>query len=184
MIDWKLQRRQEACSACGRAYVPDERHVSSLSIVGDAIVRDDVCVACWDGRARSGDVFHWFTRHRLDRGRLHLDLAALEQLFLRLKSRSEPKLSEMRYVLSLLLMRKRRLKLVRVSRDDGREALIVKRPRRPETFEVMVFDFAPDRLEEMRRELVRIFEGSEPGQWLPDAGSAGPAADVASAEAG
>jgi hypothetical protein len=62
--------------------------------------------------------------------------------------------------------------------------LIVKRPRRPETAEVRVFDFAPDRLEEMRCELVRLFEGSEPGQWVPGAGDSGLAVDGASAEAG
>jgi hypothetical protein len=173
MIDWKLQRRQDACSGCRRAYVSDERHVSSLAIVGDEVVRDDTCVACWDRRARSDDVFHWFTRHRRDRGRLHLDLAALEQLFLQLEKRSEPKLREMRYVLSLLLMRKRRLRLVRVVRGGGGEALIVKRPRRPETFEVPVFDFAPERIEEVRSELVRSFEGGEPGQGPPASDGAG-----------
>src|SRR6185369_16451260 len=111
------------------------------------------------------DLFYWFTRHNVDRRRLHLDLATLEQLFLRLEGRAEQKVRELRYVLCLLLMRKRRLKLVRIERGSNGESLLVKRPRRTETSEVFVFDFAPERVDELRRELVGIFEGSEPGQW-------------------
>jgi hypothetical protein len=176
MTEWKFQGRRSDCSACNAAYDAGQRHVSVLSIAGDDLVRDDLCVACWEKRDPAADLFYWFTRHNVDRRRLQLDLATLEQLFLRLEGRSEQKVRELRYVLCLLLMRKRRLKLIRIERGANGESLLVKRPRRTETSEVFVFDFAPERVDELRRELVGIFEGSEPGQWAD--------ADRASAPAG
>jgi len=164
LIEWKFQGRRAQCSACEAPYAEGERHASVLSIAGDTIAREDLCLACFGARAPYSELFHWFTRHRPDRRRLHLDLATLEQLFLRLSGREEARAMELRYILCLLLMRKRRLKLVRVARDARGESLIVKQPRRTETAEVLVFDFTPERLDEMRQELVRIFEGSEPGE--------------------
>ncbi len=59
-------------------------------------------------------------------------------------------------------MRKRRLKLQRVERGPEGEALVVRRPRREEGWRVYVFDFGPERLEELRGELLRVFEGADP----------------------
>jgi hypothetical protein len=164
LIEWKFQRRQARCRACETGFAEGERHASVLSITGEEIVREDVCVRCWTKREPSQDLFYWFTRQELNRRRFQLDLATLEHLFLQLEAREEPKVRELRYILCLLLMRKRRLKLVRVAREAGVESLIVKRPRRTETCSVVVFDFTPERVDELRRELIEIFEGSEPGQ--------------------
>jgi hypothetical protein len=165
-IEWRFQGRRSECGACKAEYAAGERHVSVLSIAGEELLREDLCVSCFEKRDPAASLFYWFTRHHVDRRRLHLDLATLEQLFLRLESRGEQKLRELRYVLCLLLMRKRRLKLVRIERDADGERLLVKRPRRADTCSVFVYDFAPERVDELRQELVAIFDGSEPGQWV------------------
>jgi len=173
LIEWKFQERRAQCSACAAAFADGERHASLLAIAAEQITRDDLCLGCWEKRTPGEEIFFWFTRHRTDRRRLHLDLATLEQLFLQLEGRTETRVRELRYILCLLLMRKRRLKLVRVVRDAAGESLVVKRPRRTETCAVFVFDFAPERLDELRRELVRIFEGSEAMTAEPVDGAAG-----------
>lgn len=183
MIEWKFQGRQAVCSACEAAYAEGQRHVSLLSIAGEELVREDVCLSCWEKRTPAQDLFFWFTRHHADRRRLQLDLSTLEQLFIQLEGRGERQVRELRYVLCLLLMRKRRLKLVRVARGAEGESLIVKRPRRTEGHEVLVFDFAPERVDELRQELVQIFEGSEPGQWAKSALSAPPSLAASGGEA-
>jgi hypothetical protein len=180
MIEWKFQARQAACSRCEQAYAEGQRHVSVLSIAGQDLVREDVCLGCWEQRRPVLDLFFWFTRHHPGRRRPQMDLATLEQLFLQLEGRTQQTVRELRYVLCLLLMRKRRLKLVRVARGPAGESLVVRRPRRTETQDVFVFDFTPERVDELRRELTRIFEGSEPGQWgEAPAGAAGQGADSA-----
>ena len=161
MTDWKFRRRRGSCSACDTPFEAGTRHVSVLSLAGEDLAREDACLACWEKREKSGDVFWWSARHSDVRRGLQLDLPTLEQLFIRLEGRAEPRIRELRFVLCLLLMRKRRLKLERVSRGEP-ESMFVRRPRREDSFEVFVFDFGPERIDEMRRELVAIFEGAEP----------------------
>jgi hypothetical protein len=162
MSDWKFRRRQGWCGACEKRFAEGERHASSLFVVGEELRRDDLCSNCWQARGGRDELVHWFTRHREGKRGLQLDLGTLEHLFVRLEERAEPRVRELRYVLALLLLRKRRLKLDRILRDTGGEAMLVHRPRRKESFRVFVFDFAPERLQELRGDLMHLLEGAEP----------------------
>ena len=53
----------------------------------------------------------------------------------------------------------RRLMLGRALVQGDREYLVVRRPRRQEELRVRVFDFQPERMEELRDDLERLFEG-------------------------
>jgi hypothetical protein len=174
MSEWRFQRRQSGCRACAKAFEEGERHASVLRVAGETVEREDVCSTCHAERDGAGLVFYWFTRHRTDRRKLQLDLATLEQLFVQLEGRAERGIREMRYVLCLLLMRKRRLKLERVQRGADGESMLVRRPRRKEGFEVFVFDFSPDRMGELRRDLLAVFEGAEPWSSEPVGGTSAP----------
>ena len=115
------------------------------------------------------ELFFWFTRHRADKKRtLNLDLAALAALFVSLGKRKETAARELRFVLGLLLMRKRRLKLEKVVRSSDGEAMLVRKPRHKDTVRVHVFDFTPERLAELKGELRDVFEGADPDA-APDA---------------
>jgi len=164
MTDWTFRRRQPECQACAKRFEEGERHASALSIVGEALAREDVCAGCWLGRAGRDELFHWFTRHRAGKRGLQLDLATLEALFVRLEGRVEPRVREMRYLLALLLLRKRRIKVDRILREAEGEAMLVHRPRRKESFRVFVFDFSAERMQALRADLVLLLEGAEPSQ--------------------
>lgn len=170
MTDWSFRRRQGWCQTCEKRFEEGERHASSLAVVGEALAREDLCSGCWLGRAGRDELFHWFTRHREGKRGLQLDLGTLEALFVRLEGRAEPRVREMRYLLALLLLRKRRIKLDRILREAEGESMLVHRPRRKESFRVFVFDFTPERMQELRSDLVLLLEGAEPAQ-RDDAGS-------------
>jgi len=89
-----------------------------------------------------------------------VDFDSIEKLFLALEGREEPRLAELRFLLSLLLMRKRRIKMVRVKRTEEAEFMICRRPRREEIYRVQVFDLTSERAAELKAELERIFEGA------------------------
>ncbi len=178
MSEWKFRRRQGACAACEVHFADGDRHVSSLVIVAEEVRREDHCPACFAKRQGTHDLFYWHTRHRIGKRALQLDLSTLEQLFLQLEGREEPRVRELRYVLCLLLLRKRRLKLDRVVRgtDSEGEAMILHRPRRKESLRVFVFDFQPERLDALKSDLLRLLEGAEP-QMPTDGAEAGPDPD-------
>lgn len=162
MSDWKFGRRQGGCTACERPFSEDEAHVSSLVIAAEEPQRDDVCLECWAEREEDEQLFWWRTHHRVGKKKgLALNLEALEAFFLALEGKQDQTLRELRYILCLILMRKRRLKIVRILRGKSGEAMLVRRPRRKESLRVWVYDFAPERMEELRIKLVRIFDGDD-----------------------
>lgn len=184
IAEWKFRRRDGGCSVCHAEFPEAARHASVLAVIGDEVRREDLCPSCFDARATSGlapgtELFYWFTRRAAGKRGLVLDLVMLEQLFLQLEGRVEVPVRELRYLVALLLMRKRRLKLVRLSRADGpaREngggdgaAMIVRRPRRKEDLVVHVFDFGVERLNELRTTLVDLLGGAA-GSGLDGAGA-------------
>lgn len=177
MAEWRIRVKQAACEGCSAVFEEGARHVSMLAVRGDDLLREDLCVSCFEARQPGDEIFWWLTRQQAGRRGPTLDLAMVERLFLRLEGRQEEKLLELRYLLCLILMRKKRLKLARVERD-GREVMIVRRPRRDEALRVEVFDFTPERMSELRAELTAAFDGAEPE---PDAED--PASGLEAAEA-
>jgi len=162
MDSWRFRKKHGTCTACERSFSDGERHVSLLAVAGEELTRKDLCDPCWEVHARSADdLFWWFTRFEIGRKRtLSLDLASLERLFIELEGREGEKLAELRYLVCLLLMRKRKLKLASVRRDQDGEFLVVRRPRRKEALPVAVHDFQPEQLEEVSARLSSILDGS------------------------
>lgn len=163
MSDWKLGRRQGVCARCEHEFADGEAHYSVLLLSADDVAREDACNACWARGEPEPDSIWWRTRRSEKKRGLELDLEALEALYNALEPRSEQRLRELRYLLCLILVRKRRLKVVRVLRLDDGEAFSVRRPRRTEESVVHVFDLTPERQESLRRDLQAIFEGDDPG---------------------
>lgn len=166
MSNWNLRRQRIACAACGASFADGARYFSLLSTAAGEVARVDHCADCWARRDAAGsDLFWWRTRHtEQPRRGPALNLEALEALFVALEGRNDLRVKELRFLLCLLLMRKRRLKTVRMSRPEGSGALgafVVRRPRRQEEFEVAVFEFQRERLSELREELRAIFAGGE-----------------------
>jgi hypothetical protein len=184
MAEWKIRRRHGECTRCESAFAQGARHSSVLRLDEEQdLLREDLCDACWKTAESEDFLFWWFTRFEVDRKQtLQLDLASLERLFMELEGREEEKLRELRYLLCLLLMRKRKLKLQKVLRNEKNEELVLRRPRREEELTVRVYDFTPDRIEELRSRLQEVLEGAGPAQESEDSGTegqAGPAQDPA-----
>lgn len=143
-----------------------------MLVVNDgALERVDVSMQAWrDLRARiesdeSDDeepLFWWVTRHEVAKKKtVQLDMESLAALFVQLEGREELQVRELRYVLCLLLMRKRRVKVEKVLRENGEESFVVKRPRDDQRYKVYVYDFEPERLDEVRAQLQAVFDGAE-----------------------
>ena len=180
MSEWRIQRRQARCRACERDFAEGERHASGLAVRGEELEREDLCEPCW-ARREHETLLHWFTRHHQDKRKLQLDLGTLEAIFLRLEGHGAAlDALEPDAALAQQEQREHVAQLADPRGADG-EALIVRRPRRDERLRVFVFDFAADRMAELRGELLALFEGAE----IPaDPTPAEAAADLAAAREG
>jgi len=124
----------------------------------DELVREDFHPECWE---EPSDAIYWWATRREVKGKntLALDFELIERLFFQLEERKEDKIRELRYLLCLMLMRKRRLKLLKVQRGKDGEAMLVRRPRHKEEWRVFVYDFEPERLDALRGELATLLDG-------------------------
>ena len=183
MAAWSTSKRAPSCGACEHEFADGEALWSMLSVGEEGLARLDRCAACRKDEELEGALFWWRTHHREDKGKgLQLDLEAIEALFVALGDNDKAqagdaageRLRQLRYLMCLILLRKRRVKVVKVAREhEGRAAefFLCKRPRRDELLAVEVFDFDAATMEALREDLQRIFEGADPAELVAAGGT-------------
>jgi hypothetical protein len=164
--------RQDFCAGCWQAGKAGEGLGGELRAGHEGSVEPGAMVASEVGSVVRPAVgsspgsnfrerFWWSSRHQeVAEKAVRMDLEVLDQLFDSLAPCKETRLQEIRYVVCLLLLRKRRLKVMRVVREQGSEAFLVKKPRLEELHRVEVFDFVPERMESLRHELQALLDGA------------------------
>jgi len=111
MLDYQIQPNTRRCCVNGRELRPGERYHSVLLDEGGKFVRKDYSEEAWQGPP-AGAFSFWAGRIPPPQARRRppIDDDLLMDCFLRLEGQTEPGRINFRYVLALLLMRRRRLK--------------------------------------------------------------------------
>jgi hypothetical protein len=124
MTDYQIQPHTRRCAASGRELKPGDRCYSVLLEEAGKFVRKDYAAEAWAGPP-SGAFSFWAARLPASEARRRppVDDDLLLECFGRLEGQDEPARVSFRYVLALLLLRRRRLKLEGEDRDGGREVL-------------------------------------------------------------
>jgi hypothetical protein len=124
MIDYQIQPNTRRCAVSGRELRPGEKFVSVLLEEGGKLVRRDYGGDAWPGPPE-GTIGFWSGRvpasEQSRRPRIDDDLLA--DCFLRLEGQAEPAQLNFRYVVALLLMRRKRFKFEEASAEGGQEVL-------------------------------------------------------------
>lgn len=133
---FSLGRSSSVCAATGRALVPGEAIVATLCDApagdesGHEFVRVDYTTEAWDGGARPPDmVCFWRTTapESDHKRRLLVDDDTLLELFDRLEGDDRPQRAAYRWLLCLILLRKKLLRHVRVDREGDNESWLVRK---------------------------------------------------------
>ena len=123
MIDYQIQPSTRRCSVTGRELKPGERYYSVLLDEGGKFVRRDYAREAWEGPPE-GALGFWQARASAGPARRPpVDDDLLLDCFGRLEGEEEPGRVRFRYVLALLLMRRRRLRFEEARREGGQEVL-------------------------------------------------------------
>lgn len=115
MEEWKIQPRGDACTACQRPFEPKETCHTVLADRAGQFTREDLCIACWQGqggpdvRARVGVVSLWQGRYEPPAPPPPdpLPRQDAESILRRMMDRNAPEEAEARYILAVMLERKR-----------------------------------------------------------------------------
>lgn len=127
--DWKFEKQKGACDACKAPFPPGQDYLAALAAQGSAFARREYCLACWP--AQAADAFYSYWRTRLPAPdapkRANADAAAETLAKLLAEPALEPSRRRLAFLLSLILMQRRRLKLVETVTRDGTEVLRLER---------------------------------------------------------
>jgi hypothetical protein len=155
-MDYEVQRCTRHCAASGRPLAEGEEFYSVLIAEGAEVRRYDYAVETWQG-APPG-VIGWWKSRIPEREAKKTQLApgeVLFQLFAELEAATDKQ--DMRYVLSLLLIRRRVLRLEDTESDEqGREVLVLYSPRDDTTHRALGVVPDPERANAIQQELDRL----------------------------
>lgn len=138
MTEYQIQEITRRCSVTGRELQPGERFYSVLVDEAGKLQRKDFSQEAWQGPPEGAFSF-WAGRvpPREQSRRLQIDDDMLFDCFRRLGSETEPARVNFRYVVALLLMRRKRFKFEEAKQADGKEILVVRCTRTREPYDVV-----------------------------------------------
>ena len=129
--EYQIESSARQCSACGRAFGVGEEYYSAVVETQEEgrLARRDFCPACWQPDTQTYFSF-WKTSVPAPEpahGPRLIDFTRLLRLFERLQESEDEENRRFRYVLALVLMRKRRLRLISLRRLGGRAEILTLR---------------------------------------------------------
>jgi hypothetical protein len=130
MIDYQIQAHTRRCAASGRELLPGDKYYSVLRDEGGKLVRLDYAADTWSGPP-SGAFSFWAGRipESTTKRSPRIDDELLMECFQRLQGDTEPRRVNFRYVVALLLMRRKRLRFEEIRREGDQELLLLRCPR-------------------------------------------------------
>ncbi len=158
--DWQMPRRAEACAACRHGFKPGDAIRAYLYEFPEGYERRDYCANC-----RPPDepfaIGSWRTRRPQPTAKktAAFDREAVYRFFERLEDADTPEKQRLRFVLALLLWRKKVLKFERGETREEQEVWRFVVPSTCETHAVVRPDLDDDQLERLGAQLETLLAG-------------------------
>ena len=126
--EWDIARPAAECSVCRRPLAAGEEHHSVLLDNRTEFVRRDVCPECWPRQPAAECVGSWKTRvpHRDARRKRFVDDDVILNFFERCAGSDDPLKVNFRFVLGLVLLRKRLLRYDNTVVEAGGEHWVMR----------------------------------------------------------
>jgi len=157
-MDYEVQRCTKHCCRTDRELEPGEWFYSVLVADGAEMQRHDYSAEAWEGPPP--EAVGWWKSQIPDRNANRVNWApndVMLQFFDELSD--QPDKQDMRYVLSLLLVRRRVMRLEESETDEqGREIIVLYCPRRETTYKIPAVTPGQARIEEIQQELARLLK--------------------------
>jgi hypothetical protein len=156
MVDFEIQRCSRRCAETDREFQPGEEFYSLLVAEGARVKRLDYSREVW--REPPPAAIGWWKSHMPEPNakRLHwapndVMLHYFEQL------EGDADRADLRYVLALLLIRRRVVRLEEARRDaDGRELMILYSPKHEKEYALHVVEPSAERVRQIQDELSKL----------------------------
>jgi hypothetical protein len=157
MTEYQIDANTRRCAASGRELRVGERFFSVLLQEGSKFVRRDFSGEAWQGPPH-GAVGFWSGRipAGAEPRRLPIDDDLLLDCLGRLEQEPDPARIRFRYVVALLLMRRKRLKFEEALTEDGEEILLLRCPRSGDLHRVVNPRLTEDEMAAVQEEVFKV----------------------------
>ncbi len=157
VTDYQIQPNSRRCAVTGRELQPGERYYSALVEEGNQLLRRDYSQEAWTGPPPAAFSF-WTGKvpPPEERARPRFDDDLLEECFHRLAGQTDPGRVNFRYVVTLLLIRRKRLKLESSTVEDGVEVLTVRGVRDGSAHQVVNPRLTEDEMRQVQDEVFQV----------------------------
>ena len=141
--EWdRISRLQRTCVECSKVLDPGDALFSALYLEENLFVRRDRCPECWEPQKGGGEFSFWRTvvpepedparkKRRID---AMLDPQVLFDVFREMTDDPDPRKRRFRFVLALMLVRRKKLKFVSIAKramaDGQQDCLVLKQKGR------------------------------------------------------
>ncbi len=135
----EVGRPGNRCAVCQCDLAPGDKLMAALRETGEAFERVDVCLNCWPNFDHADVLAFWQTAVRAAEAKpkRFVDDEVLCELFERLADVPEPAKQNFRFVLGLILMRKRLLAYESSRAEAGRDVWVVRRRGKPDRLDLV-----------------------------------------------
>lgn len=157
MTDYRIQPPTRRCAVTGRDLQPGERFFTALIEEDGALVRRDFSPEAWQGPPPGAFSF-WAGRVPVasPTARPRFDDDLLEECFHRLQAQDDPAKANFRYVVALLLIRRKRYHFERSVLEDGAEWLLLRNHRTGEQTRVLNPRLDDEQMQEAQKEVFEV----------------------------
>jgi hypothetical protein len=165
MTEWDIQTRADACTACHRPFVDKEAYHTLLSMEATGYHRRDLCGACHANAPRAGVLSYWQGEYKVPPPPPPepIQKETAETLLRKLVESSDPAHAATRYILAVMLERKRILKhRDTVNEKSGGELLVYEHAQSGESFTIPDPHLRLDQLEQVQREVSELLQPAAP----------------------
>lgn len=154
--DWEIKRRAESCTKTGEPFQEGDFFYTLLFLEKDGFRREDLSEQAWKERNDNIQPFSfWRSKFELPPPPVPetLEKATAEDLLRRYMEENDAKHENARYILALMLERKRLLKPVEEKQANGRKVLVYEHAKTGEVFVVPDPELRLDQLAAVQEEV-------------------------------
>ena len=159
MADWEINKPLGLCSGSGRKIESGEEYYGALVEAEQGLLRRDFSAEFWE-REKPPAYCFWKTKLAVPNEKKELFISddMLMAFFERLAHETEPEKVSFRFVLALVLMRKRRLKYDSTKMDGAREVWRLKMAGDKNFVEVVNPHLNEDQIEQLTSQIGQILQ--------------------------
>lgn len=159
MDEWEIDKPLGHCYGTGRKIQPGEEYFGALVETDQGLQRRDFCTAFWQKEKPNVFCF-WKTKlpHPDQKKHRFVDDEMLMAFFERMEKETEQEKINFRFVLSLILMRKRRLKYDSSRTENGKEIWQLKIVGENQFVEVIKPNLDDEQIQQLTSQIGQILQ--------------------------